>query len=121
MEGNVTIITDGSDAITPDYRIVSGDNLRREKVLALRREFLNTNGEDYFVNNPEQTEIYLNVWTMAAAASYPSAGNYKVNNSTGAIEKQIVDGLETPIPVQLELKFDQDSAQNACCNNSNLT
>ena len=118
MEGNVTIVTDGSDAIMPESYIVSGDNLRKEKVLALRREFLNQNGENYFVLYPERAESYLNLWNTIAAQSFSSAGNYEIDTATGAPIRQVTDGLETPKPVELELKHSQVSAQDACCNNN---
>ena len=117
MEGNVTSITDGSDAILPESYIASGDALRREKVLALRREFLNTNGEDYFVLHPEQAESYLNLWNTVAAQSFASTGNYEINTASGDPVNQITDGLETAKSVELTLKHSEISAQDACCNN----
>lgn len=118
MEGNATIITDGSDAIMPESYVASGDALRREKVLALRREFLNQNGEDYFTLHPEQAESYLNLWNTAAASSFASTGNYEIHTESGATIAQITDGLEPAKPVELTLKHSAISAQDACCNNN---
>ena len=82
MEGNTTFISDGSDMIKPAVYILSGDELRRTKVMNLRREFLNSHGEDYLTNHCAEAETLFSGWEATAKALYPTTGNYRIDSTT---------------------------------------
>lgn len=94
MEGNTTFVSDGSDMIKPEVYILSGDELRRTKVMNLRREFLNIHGEDYLTENCAEASTLFAGWEAAANASYPTNGNYKIDSTTLANLGPVTEEVE---------------------------
>lgn len=94
MEGNTTFISDGSDMIKPEVYILSGDELRRTKVMNLRREFLNIHGEDYLTENCAEAGTLFAGWEAAALAAYPTNGNYRIDSTTLANLGPVTEEVE---------------------------
>ena len=86
-EGQLRVqrITDGSDQIPPTAIVKSGAELRSLFFNKKRREFLDENGEDFFVREGDSAKTHKEAqWTKEANIKFPDQGDYSIPIVEGA-------------------------------------
>jgi len=69
--------------------ILHSSGLREAYVNKLRMDFLNYKGQDYFVLNPRNEQIWNDAWKDQAERRYNQVGDYLIDIATG--EESFID------------------------------